>query len=164
MIYNSSNIIKFKVLMLSIRNFKADFISGCEQAISAGKNFGKMVFTFDRTNQVLGNTKEAQLKGRSRVICHSIIPVALLLLLTVFSIHGCLLNSGGVGSYIGAAVFGSLGILGLKEIAAQSVARAKEKKAFGIKEESSETWYSVHDFKAEIVKAIKLPLDKLKRT
>lgn len=147
-----------------INNFKNNVIHSLEQVAESGKAWGKQIVTLDRSGEVWGETPEAQLKGRDRVIITYVALAAVGALCLAISIYGCVMHPGAYTySMVGWFSFITLGTL--KEAVLQTLARSKEKKQFGVEKETEETQYSLQElmdgFKQDMDTSISNFLNKL---
>lgn len=152
----------------SFLDYTNEFLDkGFEAGMAAGREF----FSIDRSYEVFtdksGNESvQAKLKGRdefiTKALVTTLIAVAIITLLVVvthgaipliFGHTGMLGPLGSLLSGIGNWVIIGIGLailLNIKEIAIQSVARAREKQEAGITEETADTQYTLQELADEV--------------
>jgi len=143
-IYTVLKLKRFDVTQ-SITNFKNNMIHSLTEAAGVLKAAGRQIVTFDRSDEVWGETPEAQLKGRARMITTNLAIAAFgALALAVFA-FGCSAPHPGAFNYFMVGGAGCFTLAALKEVVMQNIARQREKKKYGIEKETEKTRYSFQE-------------------
>lgn len=131
-----------------IDNFKDNTVQIFRLLAASGKEVG----TFDRSTQKFGETDQAQLKGRARVITQSLTVAALATLFVAFGTYQCIMHPAGAMYFLTGSM-GLCALIALKEAAVQSIARSREKQKFKIEEETEDTQYHFWELVNDTAKA-----------
>ena len=116
---------------------------GFIHTVATGKAITQQAISWDRSNQSLGKTNEAQLRGRSKEIVGNLVGMLISMICLGYGVYACF-TSPGLFNYFMVGVTSVSSLIQMKEVALQSIARAREKEQFKI-EESFETTYSLTD-------------------
>lgn len=148
-------------IIIGVSEIASHLIKGVVKEVTA---IGRQIVSFDRSDQVFGNnTTNERLKGRDEIITKNTIAIVVSIALAAFIVLNCycghhgLQLSGMSYFYIGLIAFAVL--IRVKEIAIQSLARAKERKAAGFPEETKDTQYTLQEWADEIQESFRRGLD-----